>query len=62
MQRMKKVEESEMMLQKLRLDDAEECNAIKAKLDGEVQVGHSGPVAPELHPSSSAPGPALLTQ
>ncbi|KAJ8355578.1 hypothetical protein SKAU_G00183720 [Synaphobranchus kaupii] len=38
MQRMKKVEESEMMLQKLRLDDAEECNAIKTKLDSEVQV------------------------
>ncbi|XP_035279850.1 dynein regulatory complex protein 1 [Anguilla anguilla] len=38
MQRMKKVEESEMMLNKLRLDDAEECNAIKTKLDNEVQV------------------------
>ncbi|XP_061097985.1 dynein regulatory complex protein 1 [Conger conger] len=38
MQRMKKMEESEMMLQKLRLDDAEECNAIKTKLDGEVQL------------------------
>ncbi|KAG9347681.1 hypothetical protein JZ751_005254 [Albula glossodonta] len=38
MQRMKKVEESEMMLQKLRQDDAEECNTIKTKLDNEVQL------------------------
>ncbi|KAJ8409636.1 hypothetical protein AAFF_G00216950 [Aldrovandia affinis] len=38
MQRMKKVEESEMSLQKMRLDDTEECNDIKAKLDSEVQM------------------------
>ncbi|XP_036406110.1 dynein regulatory complex protein 1 [Megalops cyprinoides] len=38
MQRMKKVEENEMMLEKLRQEDAEECNAIKTKLDTEVKV------------------------
>ncbi|KAG7460801.1 hypothetical protein MATL_G00202740 [Megalops atlanticus] len=38
MQRMKKVEENEMMLERLRQEDAEECNAIKTKLDTEVKV------------------------
>ncbi|KAM3861074.1 dynein regulatory complex protein 1 [Diretmus argenteus] len=37
-QRRKKVEEHEAMLQKLRVEDAEEYNIIKSKLDTDVQI------------------------
>uniref|UniRef100_A0A8D0CIZ9 Dynein regulatory complex protein 1 n=1 Tax=Scleropages formosus TaxID=113540 RepID=A0A8D0CIZ9_SCLFO len=38
LQRMKKVEEYEVLLQQLRIEDAEEYNKIKIKLDTDVQI------------------------